>query len=627
MESNKSLDEITIIAALLHDFQKSHGGVFTTRALRLTIGKVRKRVRFEGIGFLTKTLPRLGKAFDKALTQEHALNATEIGFDSDRDSKLPRFLGELFKRVLDPTGTVLQDPCAECVWMIRQVCFVYYKYELPYSSEQEQQVLQKFERTEQDLSDGSNSLQILRTALEHSSPTSRRYPNRDPKTTFEIAREAKYLLSNVFAFFDPTDILPRHGPGVVATRQSLSGKFLWTNVSKRITDKYPFDEYFCSSLGHVCDCHRRFSTIGEEDLPARVLLVPKDSRGPRLISCEPVDFQWIQQGLSQAIVRLVERHPLTRFNVHFTDQQPNGFGALLGSETGKYATLDLNEASDRVSVELVRLLFPPHIYEYLEACRSLQTVLPSGKVLTLKKFAPMGSALCFPILALTVWAILTAGASDADTREGILVYGDDVIVPTAQAAKAMEQLESFGLKVNRDKSCIKGFFRESCGVDAFKGRNVTPVRIRTVWSSTPSPGSYSSWVAYANSFYDRKCFNVYNYIVEKLIAVYGSIPGEELHLAAPSLRETPVQQRPLKSRTNYFLQKKQYRVWDVKSPSVIQVIDGWSMLLRYFTEAQRAPLPFDRGHQEGSNALNERSPFSVSRYTERRASMLVRRWR
>lgn len=648
MVPDKSLDVVKLIAALLCDVQTRHTEVFNTRALRLTVSKVRSRTHSEGIGFLTKTLPRLCKAFDKALAGGPPLNCIEYGFKPIPGTKLPRFLGELFSCVLQSDGTILQNPCANCVKDIRLLCYLFYKYELPYTDEQEQNIVQKFERTEDDLADISKNLQEIEAFLESNPGLYHRRSARlqslqtasertsDTERQYRTVRDARRLLQRVFWRFDPLDIVPRHGPGAVATKQRLWEKFQWTNVSDRITSVYPLDAYFYASQGAVCDSYDSFRTIEGRDLPARVCLVPKDSRGPRLISCEPVDFQWIQQGLGRAIVRHVERHPSTRWNVFFTDQGPNARGALLGSMNGKYSTLDLNEASDRVSLSLVRLLFPSDLYRYLSNTRSLSTELPSGKVLQLLKFAPMGSCLCFPILALTVWSLLTAAAPDADTREGILVYGDDVIVPTAYAENAMSILESFGLKINRDKSCTGGLFRESCGTDAFKGINVTPVRFRTVWSSTPSPEVYSSWIAYANSLWDRQCYRAYQLVVDALTAVYGSIPGKELNVSAPSLREAPPGRVPIRKRWNRSLQKVEYKVYDVSTPSVIHEMDGWSMLLRYFTEAARSSCHLsDVGRHEGAEPqqikrhqpIEEGGSFSVSQYTKRKTSMLVKRWR
>jgi len=637
MELNKSLDEIKVIEHLLYDAHVSWSSYYNARAHRLTCEKVRKRTRSEGLSFLTKTLPRLGKLFDKVLAGECKLTRDLHGFDTMENSELPRFLGEFFSRVLQPSGEVLQIPDTNCVSVIRQILMLFYKYELPYTEAQTQQVIDSFKETENDLIHVDASLTSVGAAFTEFTRTRRRplTPKDliDPKWYLErtnqlrVIREAKILLSNVFSRFDPLNITPRHGPGVVSTKERLGAKYCWRNVSHRITAVYPFDAYFCASQGHVCDFGGDFTVITDKDHSAQVLLVPKDSRGPRLISCEPVDFQWIQQGLRQAIYELVETHPLTRFNVFFTNQQPNQFGALLGSQNGKYATLDLKEASDRVSVSLVHLLFPDHLHRYLDASRSASTVLPSGEKLTLRKYAPMGSALCFPIMALTIWAILTASAPDADTRESILVYGDDVIVPTAYAESAMNILEVFGLKINRAKSCVQGSFRESCGVDAFKGIDVTPVRLRTVWNESPRPDVYTSWIAYANQFWDKRLYSTYDYIVQKLVAIYGHIPGEDMHLACPSLRYSPARNEDFKRRIDSHLQKVLYRVRVESSPSVTQVLPGWNMLLRYFTESHASiPLRPDE-YRRARPSYKGEHVFAVSQYTKRHTSILVWRWR
>jgi len=638
MVPNKSLDEHIVIHHLLYDAHVSRSSLFNARALKLTCQKVSQRVRFEGIGFLTKTLPQLGKCLDKALTGMIRMTAAEHGFETMPNSELPKFLGEFFIHIFQQDGTILLEPDAQCVEVIRQILYSFYKYEIPYSETQEQQVLNCFVEAEEDLTHSDANLAILRDALDESNRVRRRgkayqdlYDSEQDLSTSNltrVAREARKLLTELFSSFDGYDIIPRHGPGVVSTKERLSAKFLWTNVSHRITEVYPFDAYFCASTGHVCDSYDSFDTVTATDHSAQVLLVPKDSRGPRLISCEPVDFQWIQQGLSQAIYRLVEGHVLTKHNVFFTDQGPNQRGALLGSSTGRYATLDLKEASDRVSVDLVHLLFPENLTRFTDVARSVSTVMPSGQKLVLRKFAPMGSALCFPMMALSIWSLLTANTTDADTRESILVYGDDVIVPTAYAASAMAILEAFGLKINHAKSCTQGSFRESCGVDAFQGVNVTPVRFRTVWDESPRPDVYTSWIAYANQLYDKRRYSTYNYIVGCLEAVYGPIPDESMNISScPHLRVSSARKDSFKRKTDKNLQRVLHRVRVEESSSVIQVIPGWNMLLRYFTEAARPMSGRPDVNRIGTVGFKPTTPFAVSEYTRRHSSILVWRWR
>jgi hypothetical protein len=228
-------------------------------------------------------------------------------------------------------------------------------------------------------------------------------------------------------------------------------------------------------------------------------------------------------------------------------------------------------------------------------------------------------------MALAIWAILTAAAPDAEARESLLVYGDDVIVPTAYAADAIEQLESFGLKVNRDKSCTNGFFRESCGMDAYKGVDVTPLKLKTVWSSARSSSSYVAWIAYANQYHHRKCYMTYKYVVGLLTGLYQSIPGVELCLTAPSLVDAPDGSRPIRKRWNKFFQREEFHVWTPRAPIVTHKMDGWRMMARTFAERHvrsRASAIDPHSSHDYSCPLK----WSASEYTLRDTSVLVKQW-
>jgi len=649
MDPRKSLDDsIYLITALLRDIQTLRNDVFDQHALRLTTRKLRDRCAMEGQGFLTKTLPRLGKALDKALLGEHPLDSIQIGFKAKENCKYPKFLGELFQLVLKPNGMVLSEPCISSIKLLRDFCYLFYKYQLPYTNNQEQKVLDSFIKAEEEIRSFHDMYDSCADRIDYNCSLSSSADSHitasclaylDPYVGLPagqatVIRRARQLLNRVFSGSDFLNIRPKHGPGVVSTKETASEKYTFSSVSERLLQMYPFDAYFQASAGHVCD------SIGEAifpntttEPPAQVLLVPKDSRGPRLISCEPLANQWIQQGQMRLIVELIEHHPLTRYNVHFTNQQPNQFGALLGSERQDYATLDLKEASDRVTVGLVRLLFPSGVYPYLAASRSCYTQLPDGSKIKLNKFAPMGSATCFTTLALTIWALLTASTTDADTREGILVYGDDVIVPTEFAEYAIEQLESFGLKINRDKSCVTGFFRESCGVDAYKGANITPLRFRNVLPSTPSPDSYEAWIAYANNAFDRKYHDLYEKIIDRLYSLYGPIPSDEdvPEGTAPTLRYVPDNWRKLPRRTNKSLQKREIRCLTGTSRPFTELTDGWSMLNRYFAETGRPsdsnPVGPPAHASEPQSPLFVKKAFAVSQYTKRNATVLRYSWR
>jgi hypothetical protein len=708
---------IPIVTAMLRDVQERHAVVYTPQDMELDANLIKSRVSSDGMSFLTKTLPALGKAFDRALTEIETLKPTDIPTREYLDIRVGEGLiasshkiclvashslfGKLFSRVLNPDGAVLPSPDVDCVRSIRQLCYTFYKLELPYSLEEEQKVIDQFVKTEHDISSYNRDFGYLADLLD-AAPTKTDgstnvdaihylesvYQRVQPPEYRSVIRDARKLLASLFQRFDPRAIVPQHGPGTVSTKEKLHGKYMSRRVNPRIDEVYPWHEYFVASGGHLVDELEHILSLrsGEDGLrkvlgsvtsledsfqaglqkvliapstvpakgavirpkglivrecSARVILVPKDSRGPRLISCEPLENQWVQQGLMKAIVGLVEKDPLTRHSVHFTDQQPNQFAALQGSRAGAYATLDLKEASDRVTVGLVRLLFPQELSEYLLATRTKSTMLPNGEIQRLDKFAPMGSALCFPVMALTIWALLTARfRGDAHARQSLHVYGDDVIVPGYQAQNAIATLEAFGLLVNRAKSCVSGFFRESCGTDAFRGVRVTPVRVRTLWTSRPSPKSYLSHIAYANAFRKNGYNNVSDAITEWLCRLYGEVPCSDMYLNVPALTVVPEAHRPRKSRINARLQKREWYVYSPRAQVVKRQIPGWLMLLRYFSETgstDRAPglwlsdILNDKPRRSGMEALNCVDymvlPFSVRSYTPRDSVVLEKSWR
>lgn len=427
------------------------------------LGEIRSRVNREGLTFLTKALPSLGKALDRALSTNTPLE-TPVGFKTYKSTRLPVFLREPFKCIFDDSGELLPSASARSVAGLRQLTLMFYKLNLPYAYEDSKRVLDGFVECDESLS----PLWGVDFSV-------------DP-----ILRRARGLISSVLGSVDPTHITPRHGTGAVATRERVLEKSKFSRIYSTVEAKYPFTEYFRFTLQHTCDTLdeiQRLEMISEPS--ARVCLVPKDSRGPRIISMEPLEIQWLQQGLMTPVVRAIGKHQLTKGRVNFADQEVNRRLALEGSVSDLTVTLDMKEASDRVSLPLVQYLFGgTRLLEGLMATRSTQTVLPDGRIVKMNKFAPMGSALCFPVESLVFWAICCSvlwtgyGYSKHEAAAQIHVFGDDLIVPKQHWVAISDKLRDVHLLINQEKCCVAKHFRESCGMDAFKGLEVTPVRIK-----------------------------------------------------------------------------------------------------------------------------------------------------
>jgi hypothetical protein len=447
----------------------------------LDIEVFERRAEAEGMTFLTVTLPSLFKVLDRSLAEERLQPVT--GFHLKEGCAYPLFLERAWSTIFERSGelgTNSDDIVGAAVACIRQLSAVFYKLKLPYTKEQEESTLSAFKGAECDLQD-----------LDLSNPATRRVLERARKVVHR-------LLSGV----NPFDIRPKHGGGSSSCGVKPWERYCTFRWIERLNAAFPYDEYFYFSPSHLVDNLDELLEAETVEPMARVVFVPKDSRGPRLISCEPRELMYLQQGLWALLRDVVERHPAIRGMIGFSDQSRNQRMAHAGSKNPElYATLDLKEASDRLSMDVVEGLFPENWVRALRATRSLGTELPDKTIVLFNKFAPMGSACCFPVQTICFWAIALA-ASDMD-RDGfnrlfrnridrhkdpsISVFGDDIIVPTAQAERTITALELCGLKVNRDKSYWTGSFRESCGGDFYRGVDVVPMR----WKHLPLDDNHS----------------------------------------------------------------------------------------------------------------------------------------
>jgi hypothetical protein len=429
-----------------------------------------ERLANEGLPFLTQELPLIGKALDryhstnewippKGFTLSGSLFLKEGMSSDDKIAfNIPLFLGKAVRAALNG------DPAAvDCV---RQLSYVFYKLEVGYEETVIEKFLARFKNNDRELNDFFNK--------------------SDPYLDL-LLKKMRELIGRVLCNTNPLDITPSHGSGATACRTANWDKYHKLRYYKKLDDVFPYSDYFFLNYTHLSD-ELQLLEEAEVSFPqARICLVPKDARGPRVISCEPAELMFIQQGLMRKLYDVIERHPLTTGRVNFLDQSINRSLAREASITDELATIDLSDASDRVSLDLVRRVFPSDWVEALEACRSESTrIEATGEVVILNKFAPMGSACCFPVEALVFWACaeaaiqLNSGSyrTKYDREFTAVVYGDDIIIASNFAEAVIHGLESIGLLVNRDKCYVKGPFRESCGGDFYLGVEVTPVRLR-----------------------------------------------------------------------------------------------------------------------------------------------------
>jgi hypothetical protein len=483
------------------------------------------RIEDEGTSFLTITLPNYGKAFESALERGYVDTTGFTAFRSERGG-LPTFLSGFLCQVFDEeSGYLLPEPSIDSIFAIRFLTSLFAKIELPCSHSREYRAMQGYVECEKELDEWESTAH--------------------PTLFEEFRRVSRVLFADVFTAVDSDiysgNIQPKHGPGSTADGLMGNQKFRQLEWTQRLEEIFPYGEYCLPNWRHwrLLD-HVKFLEPGMER-PVKVISVPKTLKTPRIIAMEPTCMQFMQQAVSQRLVSELESpHWPLQGTVGFSDQLPNREMARRASRTGHLATLDLSEASDRVSNRLVTELFADHpwLHQAVQATRSSRAEVSAlGLCLPkLSKFASMGSALCFPVEAMVFLTIAVIGWSKSTgiraTRENIKsellgnvrVYGDDIIVPTDCALSVISALEAYGFKINGGKSFWKGKFRESCGGDYFDGEDVTPIRLKKPFpKSRQDAREAKSLVEFRNHLYLRGMWKTASYLderIERLLVQY-----------------------------------------------------------------------------------------------------------
>lgn len=521
------------------------------------------RVISEGMSFLTITLPAFCKDFEKSLAEGEVAASAFPGFR--KSGAIPAFLQGMLGRLFDQeTGRIIDfdDDHPQIVKAVRQVCLFFKKVELECSPQRRAQALANYVDVE----------------LLNSSYT-------PPGLDDSFYRVNDLLWGSVLAGFTPTSLVPRHGPGAVVEGNRGNAKYLWQRWHERLETFLPFWGNALPETAAVSPWlgfdHVEF-VPSEEEQPVRVVFVPKTLKSPRVIAIEPMCMQFAQQALRDFLYTRIESHRLTGGRINFRDQSENQRLALASSNDGRYATIDLSDASDRVPLSVVTEMLRscPELRDAILACRSTGAALPNGvTVAPLAKFASMGSALCFPIEAMYFYAVcVDVLIREADlpvtlksikrVSRDIRVYGDDLIVPADKAVAISDGLQKYNCKVNANKSFWTGRFRESCGVDGYAGTEVTPLYLRHLRpTGRHEARQILSWVSLANAFRERGFERVSSLMFSSIETILGPLPEvpKESGVVGKVAAKPWLNRRTTKWRYNPLTQQREMLCW-VPSP-------------------------------------------------------------
>lgn len=522
------MKSLKILHLLLRDASVTTGANVTR-----DFDTLKSRFEHEGQSFLTITLPAFGSWIISGLETQKLSSSSFTGFrlktKAGKRMAVPCFLHGLVTKVFDEwTGNLREDACVDAIFFIWQICNLYKKQKLICSPERERKAFEAY--IEADLSlrktkvptDAffravcSKICQELMYRFSDGSEADTSFPANFNGNWFDRLGSESDLL------------LPKHGPGSTADKLLGNQKFTDRGWYKRWNGVFSWEELYGFHTVHQVEDTPIISL--DRELPVRVISVPKTMKTPRIISIEPTAMQYAQQLVAKKLIRAMSMSSFSA-QVDISCQKTNADLALLGSMNRGWATIDLSEASDRISARLVRDTFStaPQIQKQLFATRSRVARFVDGTELTLAKFASMGSACTFPVETLIFYAIavsavarwrwdtVVSGKPDpsvynckdwrsiVDTSFKLAyAYGDDIIVPTGSFRSVVCSLEDFNLKVNSRKSFSQGAFRESCGTDAYNGVFITPLYVRRPPPATLSDASeLVSWVKFANNAYKR----------------------------------------------------------------------------------------------------------------------------
>lgn len=342
----------------------------------------------------------------------------------------------------------------------------------------------------------------------------------------DLLTDLSVILKEWFSDFSYRDFVPQHGPGSVAGfagKLPIQLKYSAMQTDERLT-------YFSKYVGDLS------TYVPGELLPglqrcSEIVCVPKTIISNRTISREPCSLQYFQQGVRRCISRHIRQSNILNKHICLEDQTISQDMARIGSKRGKFATIDLSSASDSVSLYLVKRVFRkvPALLVGLICTRSDETLMPSGVKLAIQKFAPMGSATCFPIETVVFSACCELAARRRGHKSRYRVYGDDIIIEEELVDELLHILDQCGFIVNRSKS-FSGFnthnFREACGGEYYDGEVVRPLRIPRFFRGIPRNGAdvsadcLSSVLAFCNICFDRGFVSLRNCIFQLFSRAY-----------------------------------------------------------------------------------------------------------
>jgi len=526
MDKSLEANVLVVIASLFKDFEATYTSM--GQSLSRDTERLNSLFKNRGLHSLMDDLPNLDSMLLRGLETGVLVLRGPLSKRVSKKIKVPRFLSGLWLRVFDEDGVLRSSVDTTAVAFIRQVsCFVK-SLKLECSRAVKTSTAEEYFNVDSELRESDLLWSDMEFDYFGRGPSLHFCDGLDPdreNNSFSGTRSDESFLirlqgicdsvSGYLGYYDPYAFTSKvgrscvssrylsHGRGAVSDQARYDNRYHFPSWNDRLNVAFPYDAF-----GRY-DFSLPDESISWNTTPvSKLIAVRKTVKKPRLIASEPTANMWCQQVTMRWLVDRISNTPLTEF-IDLTRQDLSQRLVRKASLDQSLATVDLSSASDRLSCWVVERVFRrnPMLLQALHSHRTpyIRDSIRSGDVHFLKKFASQGSAVTFPVQTI-VFLCIALAACGVSTVQGakrlkgkVRVYGDDIILPTSAYEDLSAYLSFLQLKINDKKSYHLGFFRESCGLDCYKGDDITPVKPQHLVSHGPE--SEMALIDTSNNFF------------------------------------------------------------------------------------------------------------------------------
>lgn len=581
------------------------------------IERLSRNCQTRGLGFFSLDLPSLDTALIRGLELGRLALEGPLSHAVSQRVRVPRLFSGLWLRVFDSNACLREDADVNAILFLRQIFCLGKKVQTECSPDRLQKAIGEYHDIErkavppslkwdEDSLDPSNRGHAVHLCDSLDSglplfPAANADGQYEDRILLESCQRVADFLSRELGFYEPVTYSEtryrdvghsgfRHGRGAVADRKGMVNKYDFPRWSSKLEEWFPYRIVGTTASDLESNPHNH-------EVAARLMAVPKTAKSPRLIASEPTEHQWCQQ-MTWTFMRDRLAAILGTEFICFRRQELSQAMVLHASLDRSLATIDLSSASDRLSCWTVERIFRrnPSLLHALHATRTRYIRYDNqmdSSFIKLKKFASQGTAVTFPVQSFVFLCLALGACIKGEVtwqkirrlRHRVRVFGDDIIVPNSRYAAVTRILTNLGLKVNEEKSFHVGHFRESCGMDAYKGYDITPVKPVQVIADGPT--SRQAVIDTANNLFNKGFWHASAALESTLGSrVLRRLPivGRDSGLVGrTSFVGSDV--RHLDKRWNTNLHRTEYRCWSFRSTSERTRTDERFALLQYFTEA------------------------------------------